>query len=151
MLRVDELTVVHHDDTISRFTDVRYTLDRYGLRLITSAGRERRFARHDMLTTHARSRAARSREARSREAGPPRVSDGHGGQLAEIRRHERQDARAQEAQETGPESDEDRQVLAGHTRLASRTSARNRRSFAGEVASSIRWPSSSTTGIVAKN
>ncbi len=54
MLRADELTVVHHDDTVSRFTDVRYILSREGLRLITAGGGERHFARHDVLTTHAR-------------------------------------------------------------------------------------------------
>ena len=58
MIRADELTVVHHDDTVSRFTDVRYTLSREGLRLITAGGSERRFARHDVLTTHVRLRVA---------------------------------------------------------------------------------------------
>jgi hypothetical protein len=54
MQRADELTVVHHDDTVSRFTDVRYTLSRDGLRLVTSGGNERHFPRHEVLTTHAR-------------------------------------------------------------------------------------------------
>jgi hypothetical protein len=58
LLPADELTVVYHDDTVSRFTDVRYTLGRDGLRLITAGGRERYFPRHDVLTTHARRRAA---------------------------------------------------------------------------------------------
>jgi hypothetical protein len=58
MLRADELTVVHHDDTVSRFLDVSYTLGREGLRLITSAGFERLIPRHDVLTTHAKRRAA---------------------------------------------------------------------------------------------
>jgi hypothetical protein len=58
MQRADELTVVHHDDTESRFTDVSYTLNRDGLRLVTSGGTERSFARHDVLTTHVRRRAA---------------------------------------------------------------------------------------------
>ncbi|MGK5685557.1 hypothetical protein [Actinoplanes sp. URMC 104] len=58
MLRADELTIVHHDDTVSRFVDVRYTLGREGLRLITAAGGERLFPRHEVLTTHARRRAA---------------------------------------------------------------------------------------------
>jgi hypothetical protein len=53
MQQADELTVVHHDDTVSRFIDVRYTLTRDGLLLITAAGSERRFPRHDVLTTHA--------------------------------------------------------------------------------------------------
>jgi hypothetical protein len=54
MLRADELTVVHHDDTTSRFTDVTYALDRAGLRVITAAGDEKAFPGHDVLTTHAR-------------------------------------------------------------------------------------------------
>jgi len=58
MLRADELTVVHHDDTVSRFTDVRYTLSRDGLRVVTACGRERHFPAHEILTTHARRRAA---------------------------------------------------------------------------------------------
>ena len=58
MLRADELTVVHHDDTVSRFTDVTYTLGRDGLRVVTAAGCERHFPRHEVLTTHARRRAA---------------------------------------------------------------------------------------------
>ena len=54
MLRADELTVVHHDDTVSSFTDVTYTLNRQGLRVLTAAGDERAFPCHDVLTTHAR-------------------------------------------------------------------------------------------------
>ena len=54
MLRADELTVVHHDDTVSRFTDVTYTLTREGLRVLTATGDERAFTRFDILTTHAR-------------------------------------------------------------------------------------------------
>jgi len=58
MIRADELTVVHHDDTVSRFTDVRYILSREGLRVVTAGGGERHFARHDVLTTHVRLRVA---------------------------------------------------------------------------------------------
>jgi hypothetical protein len=58
MLRADELTVVHHDDTISRFHDVTYTISREGLRVITANGDEKAFPRHDVLTTHALARAA---------------------------------------------------------------------------------------------
>jgi len=58
MLRADELTVVHHDDTVIRFLDVRYTLTREGLRVVTASGAERLFARHDVLTTHVRRKAA---------------------------------------------------------------------------------------------
>ncbi|HET6479467.1 MAG TPA: hypothetical protein VFG35_05395 [Actinoplanes sp.] len=58
MLRADELTVVHHDDSVSRFVDVRYTLGREGLWLVTAGGGEHRFAPHEVLTTHARRRAA---------------------------------------------------------------------------------------------
>jgi hypothetical protein len=58
MQRADELTVVHHDDTVSRFLDVKYTLSRDGLRLITSGGSERHFPSHEVLTTHVRRKAA---------------------------------------------------------------------------------------------
>jgi len=58
MLRADELTVVHHDDTVSQFTDVTYTLGRDGLRVVTAAGCERYFPRHEVLTTHVRRLAA---------------------------------------------------------------------------------------------
>ena len=54
MQRADELTIVHHDDTVSHFTDVTYTLDRHGLRLLTANGDEKAFPGHDVLTTHAR-------------------------------------------------------------------------------------------------
>jgi hypothetical protein len=54
MLRADELTVVHHDDSVSRFTDVTYTLSRGGLRVLTANGDERTFAGDDVLTTHVR-------------------------------------------------------------------------------------------------
>lgn len=57
MQRADELTVVHHDDSVSRFTDVTYTLTRQGLRVVTAAGDERAFRCHEVLTTHARRRA----------------------------------------------------------------------------------------------
>jgi hypothetical protein len=58
MLRADELTVVHHDDTVSRFTDVTYTIGREGLRVLTATGDEKAFPRHDVLTTHALTKAA---------------------------------------------------------------------------------------------
>jgi hypothetical protein len=57
MLRADELTVVHHDDTVHRFTDVRYTLGRLGLRVVLASGEEILFPQHDVLTTHARTAA----------------------------------------------------------------------------------------------
>ena len=57
MLRADELTVVHHDDTVSRFTDVRYTLGRKGLHVVTATGEEIVFPQHEVLTTHARTAA----------------------------------------------------------------------------------------------
>ncbi len=53
MLHADALTVVHHDDTVSEFTDVRYVLDRHGLRVVTAAGDEKSIPGHDVLTTHA--------------------------------------------------------------------------------------------------
>jgi hypothetical protein len=58
MLRADELTVVHHDDTVSRFTDVTYTIGREGLRVITATGDEKAFPQHDVLTTVALTQAA---------------------------------------------------------------------------------------------
>ncbi|GIF25879.1 hypothetical protein BJ973_003152 [Actinoplanes tereljensis] len=57
MQRADELTVVHHDDTESRFQDVTYTLSREGLRLVTARGDEQLIPRHEVLTTHARKAA----------------------------------------------------------------------------------------------
>jgi hypothetical protein len=51
MLRADELTVVHHDDTVSHFTNVTYTIGRGGLRVITATGDEKAFPQHDVLTT----------------------------------------------------------------------------------------------------
>jgi hypothetical protein len=54
MLRADELTVVHHDDTTSMFVDVTYALDREGLRVITASGDVQAFPGHEVLTTHAR-------------------------------------------------------------------------------------------------
>ena len=51
MLRADELTVVHHDDTVSRFSDVTYTIGRHGDRVITATGDEKAFGQHDVLTT----------------------------------------------------------------------------------------------------
>jgi hypothetical protein len=54
VLRADELVVVHHDDTVSRFRDVRYALDAEGLRIVTAAGDVKSFPRHDILTTYAR-------------------------------------------------------------------------------------------------
>ena len=54
MLRADELIVVHHDDTVTRFTDVRYTLSRRGLRIVLAGGEEIVFAQHDVLTTQTR-------------------------------------------------------------------------------------------------
>jgi hypothetical protein len=58
MLRADELTVVHHDDTVSRFTDVTYTINREGLRVVTATGDEKAFPQHDVLTSVALTRAA---------------------------------------------------------------------------------------------
>ncbi|BFU44308.1 hypothetical protein KRMM14A1004_25450 [Krasilnikovia sp. MM14-A1004] len=51
MLRADQLIVVHHDDTVSRFTDVTYTLGRSGLRVRAADGREWVFPSHEVLTT----------------------------------------------------------------------------------------------------
>ncbi|WP_412750299.1 hypothetical protein [Krasilnikovia sp. M28-CT-15] len=54
MLPADELVVVHHDDTVRRFTDVTYTLGRTGLRVRAADGREWVFPSHEVLTTHVR-------------------------------------------------------------------------------------------------
>jgi hypothetical protein len=62
MLRADELTVVHHDDTFSHFTDVTYTIGRVGLRVITATGDEKAFPQHDVLTTLALTRPAVPRQ-----------------------------------------------------------------------------------------
>jgi hypothetical protein len=52
MQRADELIVVHHDDTVSRFADVTYTLGRTGLRVVSADGTEQVFACHEVLMTH---------------------------------------------------------------------------------------------------
>jgi hypothetical protein len=52
MQRADELIVVHHDDTVSRFADVTYTLGRTGLRVVGADGTEHVFPVHEVLTTH---------------------------------------------------------------------------------------------------
>ena len=61
MLRADDLTVVHHDDSVSHFTDVRYTLDRCGLWVILATGEEIFFPQHEVLTTEARTAARADR------------------------------------------------------------------------------------------
>ena len=58
MLRADELTVVHHDDTVSRFTDVEYTIGRDQILVISATGIALTFPRHEVLTTHVVARAA---------------------------------------------------------------------------------------------
>lgn len=50
MQHADHLTVVHHDDTQTRYTDVRYVLHRDGIRVFSESG-EHDF--NDVLTTHA--------------------------------------------------------------------------------------------------
>jgi hypothetical protein len=68
MLPADELTVVRHDDTVLRFTDVRYTLSRRGLRVVLPSGQEIFFAQHDVLTTYARTDARTAAGTDSRAA-----------------------------------------------------------------------------------
>ena len=81
-----------------------------------------------------------------------RVGDRDRRQLADVGGHERQDARAQEAEQPGGDRDEDRQVVGGHTRLPSRASSRNRRMLRAETSRArAGCPPSSRTGIVAKN
>lgn len=53
MQHADLLTVVHHDDTTRDFTDVRYTITRAGLRVLTADDIETVLDAHDVLTTHA--------------------------------------------------------------------------------------------------
>ena len=91
----------------------------------------------------------------------PPSRDGDRGQLAEVGGHERQDARAEEADQARRERDEDRQVVAAHadrtgaSGMSSRAHASCRRarrrgtagSAPGDVASSSRRPPSSRTGI----
>jgi hypothetical protein len=50
MQHADTLTVVHHDDSETRYRNVRYALDRHGIRIWTAKG-EHAFT--DVLTTHA--------------------------------------------------------------------------------------------------
>jgi hypothetical protein len=56
MPHADTLTVVHHDDTRTRYTDVRYQLMRDGIRIWSEEGE---LAITDILMTH----AYRQREA----------------------------------------------------------------------------------------
>ena len=60
MPHADTLTVVHHDDTRTRYTDVRYQLVRDGIRIWSDEGEH---ALTDILMTHA---------YRQREAGDGR-------------------------------------------------------------------------------
>ncbi|GAB1646890.1 hypothetical protein [Krasilnikovia sp. MM14-A1259] len=53
MQRATTLTVVRHDDTVQEYTDVRYTLTRAGLQILTGTGDEVHVDAHDVLTTHA--------------------------------------------------------------------------------------------------
>ncbi|GGK95201.1 hypothetical protein [Mangrovihabitans endophyticus] len=57
MPHADTLTVVHHDDTRSRYKDVRYELHRDGIRIWSDRGEL--LALTDILMTH----AYRQREA----------------------------------------------------------------------------------------
>ena len=50
MPHADTLTVVHHDDTRTSYTDVRYQLHRDGIRIWSSDGEH---AITDILMTHA--------------------------------------------------------------------------------------------------
>lgn len=50
MPHADNLIVVHHDDTRTRYKDVRYQLHRDGIRIWSDEGE---FALTDVLMTHA--------------------------------------------------------------------------------------------------
>ena len=105
---------------------------------------------HGPESGHVRERVADREPARGRRARG-RARDRDRRQLAEVRRHERQHARRQEADDAGGEGDEDREVRCRPSvGQASRTSVRRRRSFAALVASSSRRSPSSTTGIDAE-
>jgi hypothetical protein len=64
--RADRLTVVHHDDSTTDYTDVRYQLTRAGLRILDAAGTETDLCTHDVLTTHALTTHARPTSGGSR-------------------------------------------------------------------------------------
>ena len=50
MPHADTLTVIHHDDTRTRYTDVAYRLHRDGIRIWTTDGET---VHTDVLMTHA--------------------------------------------------------------------------------------------------
>jgi hypothetical protein len=62
MQHADTLTVIHHDDTESRYRNVRYALDRHGIRIQTKKG-EHAFT--DVLTTHAYRRQRRTTRSKA--------------------------------------------------------------------------------------
>lgn len=53
MLRADHLSVVHDDDTVTDYDNVRYTITRHGLQILDAAGAETHVPAHQVLTTHA--------------------------------------------------------------------------------------------------
>lgn len=60
MPHADTLTVTHHDDTVTRYTDARYRLHRGGIRVWTADGETLHI---DVLTTEAyRQRAGAAAE-----------------------------------------------------------------------------------------
>jgi hypothetical protein len=65
MQHADTLTVVHHDDSQSRYRNVHYALDRHGIRIRTTKG-EHAFT--DVLTTHAYRRRAPRRRTKAQVA-----------------------------------------------------------------------------------
>ena len=106
---------------------------------------------HGPESGHVRERVSDREPARGRRARG-RTRDRDRRQLAEVRRHERQHARRQEADDAGGEGDEDREVGAAHRSVR----RPGRRSAGGgawprSVASSSRRSPSSTTGIALKN
>lgn len=81
MLRADRLTVVHHDDSTSEFTNVSYALDR-GVRVITACGDEKAFAEHDVFVIHARLAHQRTGDRAAATPGNRDGCSGHGEQAA---------------------------------------------------------------------
>ena len=53
MQRATTLTVIRHDDSTQQYTDVRYTLTRAGLRILTADGNWLGVDAFDLLGTHA--------------------------------------------------------------------------------------------------
>src|SRR4029450_2752570 len=67
MPHADTLTVVHHDDTRTRYKDVRYQLVRDGIRIWSDEGEH---ALTDILMTHAYRQREATEEVAARRRAP---------------------------------------------------------------------------------